>query len=302
MPSPELTAVLDLMAAQRAAAEGRPEPTVEERRAGLELLGQIFPVPEGTGVVPVTTGGVSGTRTTPPGAVEGRHLLYLHGGGYETGSSASHGGLVARLARAAGARALTPDYRRAPEARHPAALEDALVAYRWLLGPGGAEPTATVVAGDSAGGGLTVALLVALRDRGEPLPAAAVLFSPWVDLSCSGSTIRTMAGRDPVLADGVLERMAAQYLGDTDAEDPLASPLFADLAGLPPLLVQVGTAELLLDDSRRLAERARAAGVAVELEEAEGLPHVWQIMDGTPEAAEAVARAGAFLAGHAGTG
>jgi monoterpene epsilon-lactone hydrolase len=186
------------------------------------------------------------------------------------------------------------DYRLAPEHPFPAALQDAVNAWRWLhLELGGHGAATCAIAGDSAGGGLAVALLTALRDAGDPLPACAVLLSPWADLSCSGSSLHTAP--DSVLTPDGLALLAGAYLAGADPSDPLASPLFASLEALPPLLIQVGAAELLLSDAERLAQAATLAGVDVVLEIAEDMPHVYQSMLGTPEAAKATARIAAFL-------
>lgn len=230
---------------------------------------------KGVGWEPLVAGGVPAAWVVPDGADRDRVVLYFHGGGYVIGSIESHRNLVARVAREAGCRALSVGYRLAPEHPFPSALEDALASYRWLVAQG-FEPEKIVAAGDSAGGGLAVALIAALRDAGEPLPAGAMLLSPWVDLGMTGASVRTVGWRDPMLFKGVLERWASLYLGGRDAREPLASPLYADLEGLPPLFIQVGTRELLLDDARRLRDRAEAAGVEVELEAWEGMFHGWQ--------------------------
>jgi epsilon-lactone hydrolase len=222
-------------------------------------------------------------------------LLYLHGGGYQIGSFRSHAELASRLGRASGRRVLLPEYRLAPEHPFPAAVDDALAVWRWLRGAQGLSASAIAVAGDSAGGGLAVAMMTALRDGGEDLPAAAVLMSPWTDLSSSGASITERVSEDPIFGPGRLEALAADYLAGTDPRTPLASPLFARLDGLPPLLILVGTAEMLLSDSEDLAKAAAAAGVDVTLQAGEGLPHVYPAMLGTPEATEATDRAGAFL-------
>jgi len=298
MPSDEMAATLAVMWARGSAQLGSADSTLEERRAELEGLSEVFVVPEDISVAEVVAGGVPGRWLTPPGASTDAVLLYLHGGGYQVGSVRSHGELAARLARATGVRALIVDYRLAPEAPFPAALDDALAAYRWLLEDQGVPAGSIVLAGDSAGGGLVAATLVAARDRGLPLPASAALLSPWADLTGSGDSMVTNAGADPILSAEVLAEMARSYAGDTDLADPLVSPLFADLAGLPPLCVDVGTAELLADDGRRLAAAAGRAGVEVVLTEAEGLPHVWHVLAITPEATLATDRVGAFLAKH----
>lgn len=252
----------------------REEMSEAEVRAALERVD--LPLPRDVRLEPAAGVGAPAEWTITPNAQPGRAILYLHGGGYVCGSPHSHRSLVSRLARAAGAAALSLDYRLAPEHPYPAALEDAWLAYWWLLGQG-IEPSRIAVAGDSAGGGLTVALLLALRDAGAPLPAAAVLFSPWLDLALEGATIQANAESD-FLNLQILRKTAAMYLGSADPHTPLASPLYADLSGLPPLLVQAGTAEMLFDDARRFARRAAAAGVAVEFEPWENMIHVWQFL------------------------
>ncbi len=230
-----------------------------------------------------------------PAANPARVILYLHGGGYVMGSINTHRELGQRLSRAAAARVLLIDYRLAPEHPHPAAVEDATRAYRWLLSRG-VSPSRLVVAGDSAGGGLTVATLLAARDSGLPLPAAGVCLSPWVDLEGVGESMTTKAAADPLVQRDGLRRMGALYLNGQDPRTPLASPLYADLSGLPPLLIQVGTAEALLDDSTRLAERAREAGVEVDLEPWDDMIHVWQAFAAVlPEGQQAIERIGQFI-------
>jgi epsilon-lactone hydrolase len=251
-------------------------------------------VPDDVVVTEVTAGGVPAHWLAAPGADAGRVLLFLHGGGYEFGPLRSDGELAARLGRASGVRVLFPEYRLAPEQPFPAAIDDVLAAWRWLRTDRDLSTGSMAVAGDSAGGGLAVALLAATRDAGEALPAAAVLLSPTVDLTSSGASMTARADQDPISTPPMLRQFASDYLAGNDPKDPLASPLFASLSGLPPLLIQVGTADLLLSDSERLA-RAAEAGVDVTLEIGEGLPHVYQLMLGTPEAAEATERIGKFL-------
>jgi epsilon-lactone hydrolase len=243
--------------------------------------------------------GVPAGWITFPGADAGRVLLYLHGGGYQIGSFRSHAELAARLGRASGRRVLLPEYRLAPEHPFPAAIDDVLTVWRWLRGVAGLDASAIAVAADSAGGALAVAMMTALRDTGEDLPAAAVLMSPWTDLSSSGASMTERAGEDPILTPEEVRAFAATYLAGADPRTPLASPLFAGLDGLPPLLIQVGSAELLLSDSEELAKSAAAAGVDVTLQVREGLPHVYPGMVGLPEAAEATDQAGAFLRDNA---
>ncbi len=222
-------------------------------------------------------------------------LLYLHGGGYYFCSPTTHRPLVFALTARAGVRSFSAEYRLAPEHPFPAAHDDAFAAYASLLAAG-VDPASIVVAGDSAGGGLALALLVALRDRGVPLPAGAVLFSPWTDLAATGETLRTNDGADPMFAGVALGRAARFYVGEASATDPYVSPLYAEMDGLPPLLIQAGSTEVLLDDSRRFAERAQAAGVDVELQVWPRMPHVWQMsVPFVPEAGRALDDAAAFV-------
>jgi acetyl esterase/lipase len=291
MASEQLRIVVELL-------RSRPMPDrieVEEMRARMEEMTALAPVPAGTEHRPQDAGGVPGEWVYAPSARPRRVILYLHGGGYVIGSARTHRGLVARLSAASGARALSIDYRLAPEHPFPAAVEDATAAYRWLLEQG-LSPTEIVIAGDSAGGGLTVAALVALRDSGDPLPAAGVCISPWVDLEGVGESMTAKAHVDPMVRREGLLQMAAMYLAGASPRSPLAAPLHADLAGLPPLLVHVGTAETLLDDSNRLAARARAAGVEVEIERWEDMIHVWHAFAPLlPEADQAIRRIGEYV-------
>jgi len=272
-----------------------PAPPLEERRAAFVPGGRLHPLPDDVAVSEVTAGGVPAHWLAAPGAEAGRVLLFLHGGGFELGSLRSDGELAARLGRASGMRVLFPEYRLAPEHPFPAAIDDVLAAWRWLRAGEGLSARSIAVAGDSAGGGLAVALLVAARDAGEELPAAAVLMSPTVDLTGSGASMTERADQDPLSTPAMLRQFAAGYLAGADPATPLASPLFATLTGLPPLLIQVGTADLLLSDSERLADAAGRAGVDVSLHVGEGLPHVYPIMLGTPEADQATQQTGTFL-------
>jgi acetyl esterase/lipase len=245
----------------------------------------------------VDVAGVPAEWFHPPGVAGDAVLLYLHGGGYTLGSIESHRELVSQLAVAVDAKALAIDYRLAPESRFPAQVHDALGSYRWLL-ERGTLPSRVVIAGESAGGGLTMATLVSLRDAGEPLPAAAVAISPWVDLASDSASVHANARYDYVSHE-TLRAMARNYVDDTDLRNPLASPLYADLRGLPPLLVQAGGAEALLDDSRRLYDRAREAGVDVTLEIEEDMIHVWHMLGSLhPSARGAIARIGEFARRH----
>src|SRR5580658_5472770 len=295
MSSQAMQNVMDDLRAQRAARAGQAPPPLAERRATFAPAGRPHPVPDDVAVTDVTAGGVPAHWLAAPGTDAGRVLLFLHGGGFEFGSVRSDGELAARLGRASGTRVLFPEYRLAPEHHFPAALDDVLAAWRWLRTDQGLTASSIAVAGDSAGGGLAVALLVAARDAGEAWPAAAVLMSPTVDLTSSGASMTERADQDPISTPALLRKFAADYLAGADPKTPLASPLFTSLAGLPPLLIQVGTADLLLSDSERLAAAATEAGVDVTLEIGEGLPHVYPLLLGTPEAAQATEQTGKFL-------
>lgn len=273
---------------------GWSEGPIAQQRERQAATGRFMRLPKTTHCQPVEVDGLPAEWITTPAATAGA-LLYLHGGAYCLGSVAIQRELIARLTDATHCRALAIDYRLAPEHPFPAAVEDATAAYRWLLAQGHA-PEDIVLAGDSAGGGLTVAALVALRDAGTPLPVAAVCFSPWFDLTLSGDSIQTQAAADPVLDAASLSRYARAYAAAAPLEHPLISPLYADLRGLPPLLIQVGTAEILLDDATRLAAAAREAGVAVTLQVWEGLFHVFQMAPFLPETREALANVATFLA------
>ena len=267
--------------------------TIAERRAQYERAEKVFPTPPDVKVERVSAPAAPAEWLRPPSAVPGRVVLYLHGGGYVIGSPRSHRHLAAAIAGAAGASALLLDYRLAPEHPFPAAVEDATAAYRWLLDQAIA-PERIVIAGDSAGGGLTVATLLALREARVPLPAGGVCISPWVDLTCSGASYATKAAADPIVRRAGVEEMARAYLGATPPRTPLASPLFADLRGLPPLLIHVGSDEVLLDDAVQLAERAKAAGVDATLEIYDRMIHVWHwflpMLDEAQTAVEAIGR------------
>jgi acetyl esterase/lipase len=224
-----------------------------------------------------------------------RCILYLHGGGYILMSPQTHRPITTRLAAWSEARLFALAYRLAPEHPFPAALDDAVAAYRALIA-GGTPPSRIVIAGDSAGGGLALALLVALRDAGDALPAAAVLFSPWTDLAATGRSVVDNAGIDPFLPAEMLVPVARFYLGEVPATHPLASPVYADLTGLPPMLVQVSDTEILRDDSRRVVANARRDGVDVTLRVWRGLPHVWQYFARfLPEGRRALREAAAFV-------
>lgn len=239
-------------------------------------------------------GGVRAEWLEPDNAASDKVMLYLHGGGYAIGSCATHRALAARIAQSCGARALVLDYRLAPEHPFPAALEDAVAGYRWLLQQG-ISPQDILIAGDSAGGGLALATLVYLRDIGESLPASTFCISPWTDLEGTGESLRTRAKADPWVTRDALA-LGRHYVGAHDPRLPLISPLYADLLGLPAMLIHVGTDEIILSDSTRIAERARAAGVDVTLKVWEGMWHVFHCFaPHVPEANQAIEEAGRFV-------
>lgn len=270
-------------------------PTVDEMRTGFNMLAAKFPLAADVTCTRTAAAGIPAAWIVAPGADPGRVILYLHGGGYVIGSIDTHRELAGRLSRAAAARVCLIDYRLAPEHPFPAAVEDATAAYRWLL-QNGAAASRTVIAGDSAGGGLTVATLVALRDAGMPLPAVGVCLSPWTDMEGIGDSMATRAHLDPMVRHDGLLRMASLYLNGADPRTPLAAPLYANLTGLPPLLIQVGTAETLFDDATRLADRAKAAGVDVTLEAWDDMIHVWQLFAAMlPEGQQAIDRIGEYI-------
>jgi epsilon-lactone hydrolase len=270
--------------------------TVAERRAvGAAVAPQP---PPGTLVEPADADGVPAEWVVAAGVNSGRVVVYFHGGAYQMGSPATLRHMIAVISAAAQARVLSVDYRLAPEHPFPAAVEDAVTAYRWLLASG-VDPASVAFAGDSAGGGLALAALVAVRDCGHPLPRAAVGLSPWTDLALTGESLRTRAKADVMLQPSGMPETAALYLAGQDPRHPHASPLYARWDGLPPILLQVGDAEVLLDDSTRLAAKARAAGVDVTLEVWDEMPHVWHAWAGLlPEADQAIGRVGHWLAEH----
>ncbi|MEX2236922.1 MAG: alpha/beta hydrolase [Dehalococcoidia bacterium] len=300
MASDELGTVLALIKEMELPAlEKGGAADVASLRNVLEM--DTSPLPEGTSRIEVS-GPVRGEWLATQGCDPDRRLLYLHGGGYVAGSPASHRQMAGRLAAVGGCAVLLIDYGLAPEKRFPVAVDDAVAAWEWMLanGPnGGVSAVNAFVAGDSAGGGLTLALLLALRDRGLRMPDAACAISPWADLTMSGASMETRAGRDPMVQREFLNWMADLYLDGASPREPLASPLFGDFKGLPPLLIQVGDDEVLLDDSVRVAENAKAAGVEVELEVWPEMIHVWHAFwPILPEAREALDGMAAFIKKH----
>lgn len=273
-----------------------PSATAAALRANVAALVRGMPKPpRGVRVTTTDAGGIPAEWVVAPEAVEGRIILYFHGGGYASGSPASARDLVWRLSAAARARALVLDYRLAPEHPFPAAIEDGTAAYRHLLSTGVA-PASIAFAGDSAGGGLALGTLVKLRDEGAPLPAAVCAFSPWTDLAITGASAESNREADPMIRLEAIRATVPWYLGSTPATEPHASPLYADHHHLPPTLLHVGSTEVLLDDSVRLAERMKAANVDVTLKIWPDMPHVFQgFALFLPEARQAILEAGQFI-------
>jgi epsilon-lactone hydrolase len=295
MSQQQLQQIIQMLKAQPIAGH----PTVAETRANFEQMAALFPVAADVKCEPVNAGGIKAEWVTAPGADAGRAVLYLHGGGYVIGSINTHRDLAARISRAAKARALLIDYRLAPEHPFPAAVDDSVAAYRWMLAQG-LKASRIAIGGDSAGGGLTVATLVAIRDAKLASPGAGVCLSPWTDLEGLGDSMKSKASVDPMVNKEALAEMAAHYLAGQNPRSPLAAPLYADLAGLPPLLIHVGTSETLLDDSTRLAERARKAGVKVTLEPWENMIHVFQVFAPMlDEGQQAIEEIGEFIRANA---
>lgn len=295
MASPEF---YDLVKRMRA----RPrqlDQTVDQSRANFEAMSRNFKPAADASFERVDADGVAAEWVSTEAGKQLPVILFFHGGGYCIGSAETHRDLVSRLCTAAGARALSVDYRLAPENPFPAAVDDGVAAYRWLRRQG-VPASSIVIAGDSAGGGLALATLLALEEAGDELPAGGVCMSPVTDHTKSGESMRTKIDLDPMVHPTSSTANSNRYLGGADARTPLASPLYADLKGLPPLLILVGTSEVLLDDSTRFAERAKAAGVSVELEVWDEMIHIWPYFAAIlPEARQAIDRMGAFIKTHA---
>ncbi|MFK7805642.1 MAG: alpha/beta hydrolase [Anaerolineae bacterium] len=286
---------------------GGPAPTDQQARDSLDAAGSMVDTAKDVEILPAQVQGANQSLYaewyTPKSAPnsEANHgvLLYLHGGGYRTGSCKSHRGFVTHIAQTAAIKTLLPEYRLAPENPFPAALEDARAVYEGLLDEGH-RPDDIFVGGDSAGGGLALALLLSLRDDARPLPKATFVISPWTDLASTGDSMKTRAKQDPWLDPAGADRGAKRYYADDSPLNPLVSPLYGEYKNIPPLLIHVGTHEILLDDSTRLAEKAQAAGVQVKLKVYRGMWHVWHAFIGRniPESEQAIAEIGAFIKKH----
>jgi monoterpene epsilon-lactone hydrolase len=271
-----------------------PLPTsMEVAREALKALRK--PLPAGTVIETVTAGGVPSEWVSAPNAASDKIFICLHGGGYTMLSSKAFHPLASLLSSASGCRGLVIDYRLAPEHPFPAAVDDVTAAYRWLLEQGNPARNIVIV-GFSCGGGLALATMITLREAGVPLPAGAVLLSPWTDLAGTGESMKTRSEADPMITPEMNRFHAALYANGTDLHHPLISPLYADLHGLPPMLIHVGSDEIMLDDSTRLAERAKVAGVEVTLDIWEGMWHNWHAFaPQLPEGLQAIEQVGQFI-------
>lgn len=285
--------------AVQAAEQAKAPPSLDEQRRSFDAFMGAVPVADGCEVSSFASGGVRGELIVPHGADRSKALVYHHGGGHTFGSARSHRHLVSRLAKAAGVVAYNMEYRLAPEAPYPAALEDAVQTYRFLLSEGFA-PSELVFAGESAGANLTASLLLKLREQGLEQPAGAYLLSPWLDLTQGGETYETRAAYDPMLTRAALEACSQAYRAGKSAEDPLISPLKAELSGLPPLFIQVGTDELLLSDATEFARRAALAALDVRLQVWPEMVHAWPLFHAALPTAglAAIEEAGAWIAGR----
>ncbi|MCB0508268.1 MAG: alpha/beta hydrolase [Chitinophagales bacterium] len=265
----------------------------ETVRVGFERVSNITKFPRFVDMETLQYGGVDAAWFTPNGYSKSKTILYLHGGGYVMGSYNTHRALIGRIARASNCKALAINYKKAPENAYPLAVKDALAAYKQMLAEGYEN---IFIMGDSAGGGLTLALLQLIRKYRLPKAAGSVLLSPWTDLTLSGESIRTKKDKDPLITPHLLEIFSKRYFADADPKNPLISPLFADVKGFPPTLIQVGGHEVLFDDSIRMAKKLNQAGVDVQLEIYENMMHVWQFFGGiVPEANKAIEEIGAFV-------
>lgn len=280
-----------------------PEMPLDELRRMFEHLGDVSGEPSGTDYLEVDAGGVAAMWAVPKGAAQDRVILCTHGGGYVTGSMYSHRKLYGHVAKAIGCRALIVDYARAPEQVHPGPVDDCARAYRWLLDQG-IRPNHVAVTGDSAGGALAVTTLLRAREQGLPMPAATMPLSPWVDMEATGESFQANKDKDALVSGDIIKVMASTFLGEGgNPKDPLANPLYAELHGLPPMYIQVGGDETLLDDSRKLADAARRAGVDVRIDVEPGMQHVYHFLAGNaPEADEAIQKLAAWVRPKLGLG
>jgi acetyl esterase/lipase len=270
---------------------------IELCRKGLDDMMSFSQPPAGCKIEKINAGGPEALWINAAQNNDSATILYLHGGGYALGSPQAYAGFTGVLSGMSGLRILSVDYRLAPENPHPAAIQDAVSAYRWLLQQG-VPAKSIIIGGDSAGGGLTFATLLKLKEKGDPLPAAAFAVSPWVDLAMTGDTIAAKADVDPMITESALYYMAELYANNADVCSPLISPLYADLSGLPPVLIHAGTSEMLLSDSRRMADVLKRDGVDCTFKEWEDLFHVFHTVVNIPEAKTATEELASFIRSH----
>jgi len=295
MASKQANAIKELYGNWLATMGANPEMSLEETRLMFEQWGDITGEPGGVDYIEEDCNGVLCMWANPKGATTDRVLICTHGGGYVCGSMYTHRKVFGHLAKATGCRALILHYRRAPEATHPAQVEDAVKVYSWLLDQG-VKPEHIATTGDSAGGALCTTMLLAIRDQGLPLPAAGMPMSPYYDMEFTGESMQSNADVDCLVSKEIAQTMAGTFLGDASPKDPLANPFYADLKGLPPLYIQVGNDETLLDDSVRFEAKAKEAGVEVKLDIYPEMQHVFQFMAGmAPEADEAIQQMAAWV-------
>ena len=269
--------------------------SIDETRNYMERMAKYAKLPPNTNFEKITLSGMAAEWIYANTAREKRAILFLHGGGYNLCSINTHRELAAHISKESGARVLLIDYRLAPEHPFPAALEDAITAYRWLL-ESGLSGKSIAIAGDSAGGGLALATAISIRDAGDPLPSSIACVAPWTDLCLTGDSIKTKSDVDPLVKAQSAEAWAKNYIGENDPSNPLISPLYANLKGLPPFLIHVGTDDMLLDDSRRIAQKAKDAEVMVTLKIYDKLWHVFHLnVKAIPEARKAIAELGSFI-------
>jgi monoterpene epsilon-lactone hydrolase len=293
MVSKEMQNVISLLWKFRESAK---DVTIKLVRAGMDQLGMMLKPPKDMKNIPTIAGNVPAEWITTPNNKNQKVILYLHGGGYVAGSIATYRDLISRISMVSKTRILILEYRLAPEFPFPSSIEDAVAAYKWLVSTEKTEPKNIIIAGDSAGGGLTLSTLIKLRDEAFPLPIAAICLSPWTDLAGTGDSLRNNTKIDPFISKEFWDISSKSYLKTTDPKNPLASPLYADLKRLPPILIQVGTSEVLLDDSIRFAERAKAAGVDVRLKIWKDMIHIFAIFAAlAPESRQAIEEIGEFI-------
>lgn len=295
MASSEANAIKVLYQSWSDAMAANPEMSLDEMREMFDHWGDITGEPGRVDYIEVDAGGVEAMWAVPKGCDQSRVVICTHGGGYAVGSMYSHRKVFGHIAKAINCRALILHYRRSPEHPHPAPVDDAVAAYQWLLDQG-IKSEHICVTGDSAGGGLCTALLLAIRDAGLPMAAAGMPISPFYDMEITGETIQSNADKDILVQEPILKGMATMFLGSASATDPLASPLYANLTGLPPLYIQVGGDEALLDDSVRFADKANAAGVDTKLDVYPEMQHVFHFLAGAAqEADEAIRQMAAWV-------